>query len=542
MGSYKVGLDFGTHQTKVCIEEVSDKRNKRYIFHGFLDLEGKKHWTFPSFVQVNEDKTLSYGFTDKNNMYVLDHAPGEPPRMPEEPNYLQYKRFDPIVKPKKPIPLEEDKRSDKMIIANDFASLQQLIEKRNEAEQEIARRKKNEKIEKSRYESEIRSYNKACLKREQEIAKDKKDVDRVNEKLRENYEKDLKKYEDQCDEYNTPYPYIFENFKQAIFSTGIKWPYANITPEKVAVWYLSFIFFDIEEEYGKDIIVCMGTSSGRREWQRNKQMATQIMLAVYDLVENVCKNDKQYFLSLTIDELMSYTNIRPFSQKEKDDNSIFVFPEAFANINPLAQQRRFGTGINAIIDIGGGTTDISIFSAYEKADSENAGEICVEIYDYISIPYGVNAVEERGEERGKEAHFQKVKKCIQQITSKLQNYAKSIGVSPSECKSITSFRPVVFSGGGSLRRELCKKYDGFSDIIYITSDMVSDTSIDDINELSDSIAMLNTALGLAKCKDDDSEIPLHSYDRLFSKVKEAYKDRCREERINLHYEYGLLDD
>lgn len=538
MGSYKIGLDFGTHQTKVCIEEISDKRNKRYIFHSFLDLEGKKHWTFPSFVQVNEDNTLSYGFTDRDNMYVLEHAPGEPPKMPEEPNYWQYKRFDPIVKPKEPMPLVEDNRSDKMIIANDFASLQQLIEKRNEVEREIIRRKKNEKIEKMRYESEIRSYNKACLKREQEIAKDKEDVDRVNEALRKIYEKDLKKYEYQCNEYNTPYPFIFENFKQAIFSTGIKWPYENITPEKVAVWYLSFIFFDIGEEYGKDIVVCMGTSSGRREWQKNKQRATQIMLAVYDLVENVCKNDKQYFLSLTIYELISHTNIRPFSQKEKEDNSIFVFPEAFANINPLAQQRRFGTGINAIIDIGGGTTDISVFSAYEKAESEKAGEICVEIYDYISIPYGVNAIEEHG----KGVHFQKVKECIHQITDQLQNYAKSIGVSPSECKSITSSRPVVFSGGGSLRRELCKKYGGFSDIIYITSDMVSDTSIDDISELSDSIAMLNTALGLAKCKDDDSEIPLQSYDRLFSKVKEAYKDRCRKERINLHYEYGLLDD
>ena len=259
------------------------------------------------------------------------------------------------------------------------------------------------------------------------------------------------------------------------------------------------------------------------------------MLAVYDMVENVCENDKDFFLSLTIDELIECTNIAPFSQEIKEENSIYVFPEAYANIYPLAQQRRFGTGINAIVDIGGGTTDISIFSAFEDSKSSEKGNIAVKIYDYMSIPYGVNAIELYG----KEEHFKQVEKSIGHIASNLQNYAKDIGVNSSESKVITNNRPVVFSGGGSLRRECCKAYGGFSDIIHITTSMLTDSSI---NYLSNDIAMLNTALGLAQCDEDDSDIPLQSYDDLFSNVKDAYKEKKREERYKEHYEHGLFDD
>lgn len=37
MAAVKIGLDFGTHYTKICIEHSADKRNKRYQFHRFLD-------------------------------------------------------------------------------------------------------------------------------------------------------------------------------------------------------------------------------------------------------------------------------------------------------------------------------------------------------------------------------------------------------------------------------------------------------------------------------------------------------------------------
>ena len=53
--SYTVGLDFGTHQTKVCIEDASNPAQKIYEFFEFEDLNGNKSVLFPSIVQINND-------------------------------------------------------------------------------------------------------------------------------------------------------------------------------------------------------------------------------------------------------------------------------------------------------------------------------------------------------------------------------------------------------------------------------------------------------------------------------------------------------
>ena len=49
-----VGLDFGTHQTKICIEDTADKQNPNYSFWKFEDVDGKMQLVCPSVVQLNE--------------------------------------------------------------------------------------------------------------------------------------------------------------------------------------------------------------------------------------------------------------------------------------------------------------------------------------------------------------------------------------------------------------------------------------------------------------------------------------------------------
>ena len=60
----KVGLDFGTHQTKICVQRVPDEGHgePKYEFFQFEDLNGKKSYFLPSIIQINDDNTLSYGF------------------------------------------------------------------------------------------------------------------------------------------------------------------------------------------------------------------------------------------------------------------------------------------------------------------------------------------------------------------------------------------------------------------------------------------------------------------------------------------------
>ena len=82
--SVKIGLDFGTHFTKICVEDSKDKRNRSYSFHKFIDLEGNPSLVFPSVVQLNKDNTLSYGFVDTDNAAMVDELQTEYIRGREE--------------------------------------------------------------------------------------------------------------------------------------------------------------------------------------------------------------------------------------------------------------------------------------------------------------------------------------------------------------------------------------------------------------------------------------------------------------------------
>ena len=66
MDEIKVGLDFGTHQTKVCVQRRPDEGHglPEYEFFKFVDLAGKEQYFIPSIVQLNKDNTLSYGYVD----------------------------------------------------------------------------------------------------------------------------------------------------------------------------------------------------------------------------------------------------------------------------------------------------------------------------------------------------------------------------------------------------------------------------------------------------------------------------------------------
>ena len=91
-----VGLDFGTHQTKVCIEQGEDVSNLTYTFFTFKDLEGKEHYALPSTIQINKDETLSYGF--------INEADAKIGRKREVPDFNEPKPKEPeMLLPKKTI-------------------------------------------------------------------------------------------------------------------------------------------------------------------------------------------------------------------------------------------------------------------------------------------------------------------------------------------------------------------------------------------------------------------------------------------------------
>lgn len=56
-----VGLDFGTHQTKVCIEN-KEGVELNYTFMKFEDTYRRQFYTLPSIIGVGKDGLLSYGY------------------------------------------------------------------------------------------------------------------------------------------------------------------------------------------------------------------------------------------------------------------------------------------------------------------------------------------------------------------------------------------------------------------------------------------------------------------------------------------------
>lgn len=614
----KIGLDFGTHFTKICVEDSTDKRNRSYLFHKFYDMNGKPGFMLPSVVQINKDNTLSYGFVNEEDAIKIDVIPyNDPPQKPSEPVYQSYMVFPEIAKPDysqftscrykfdgddtdpfylnsvqskvlehfywlvkrhtwsnitpsnvqqvisdftlkdvNSAKLENDEidirklvikavsqsfsRNRKIFQLKPLPTINlskknlskkqlKLLQKQEQARQRALyekQKKHNEKIFKEQqlaerqlimketqlYESARSGYLAKCMERDANIEKNKKNVDSYNEKVRKDYEQKLNRWMEYEQNKDGRISAIFKSFKQVVFSKGYDWRF-TVNPMLVSIWYLCYVFFDLDKEYGtQNLSVCMGTSCGKDNWEGNKMKASQIILTVYDLIENVFKHDRQKFLSATFDELMSLTKIKPFSKSAKEANEIYVFPEAYANLNHLAKQKKFGVGINAVIDIGGGTTDISFFVASEGTE--------VNIFDYVSIPYGVNAIEKDGVR----AHFEAVGEKIHTISLKIKAYAQRIGVKRLEATKIVTYRPIVYTGGGSMKQELRRQYDGFSDIMHLSSSLLNNYSIDEIHLIAAQIPLLSTSLGLALCDKNDSKIPIITYKTLFATVEEKYKN------------------
>lgn len=56
-----VGLDFGTHQTKLCVEKKEGVECS-YTFLKFKDDKSIDHYTIPSVINIDDHGLLSYGY------------------------------------------------------------------------------------------------------------------------------------------------------------------------------------------------------------------------------------------------------------------------------------------------------------------------------------------------------------------------------------------------------------------------------------------------------------------------------------------------
>lgn len=321
---------------------------------------------------------------------------------------------------------------------------------------------------------------------------------------------------------------IIRYFKQSAFR-----PSPSSMPQVNAMffstWYLAFILFDLEEKYGQEFTIQMGAPTDSAHVNQAKIIATRIIASAYRLVEEVFANDKEKFLSTPMKEITELTKLVPFSQDVKDQYGLLVFPEAYACLKPLISQGKLANGMSLMIDIGGGTTDISFFTIEGNKP---------QVYDFYSINKGLNYLTGANEsnQTGTEVNVQDASEIIQgrrvvyinelnqvcdTLRSKLQKeFRLQTGLSMHRLVDALKNRPLVYCGGGSTFKTLRVSYGGYQDKKQISHKEWNMTSIRDMDEIIDEglCPILSTAYGLAISTEDDN-IKMKPFKDIFEGIR-----------------------
>jgi hypothetical protein len=462
-----IGLDFGTHQTKICIKRTPDEGHGEpsYEFFDFKSPDGKVSYTLPSIVYLNSDRTLSYG--------VSKSGATKPPQLKEvdeTPYTIHVKGQTEALFRKYSTPSNED--NDKEYLKSMLCIYQSKLLKKLELAKAEA------KIE---YEAEYRQYMKTM---------------------------------------NT-----FRYFKQATFAER-NWD-GSYDCKTLSIWYLTYVIFLLEERFGDAFSINMGIPAGDNNFIRKKVLAVEIICSAYNLAENVFKS-KEEFLNTKVDVLLKKTEYIRYTENWKDFYNIQIFPEAYAGLIYYTSQKKLGqSGINLTVDIGGGTTDISFFTIQNNAPviyrywSINRG------LNYLAELSGFDYANKDFQKGVKEQviadYNQKKKEIVKNLFSDLANQLKDTNIPKSALSR--AFHTILYNGGGSMYSFLVESIYPFSDSHIVNKSIWDEEHVIHKNEVAPLCQVLTTAYGLSMCE-EDKDVVLGNFGDIFSNVekkKEKYQ-------------------
>lgn len=336
---------------------------------------------------------------------------------------------------------------------------------------------------------------------------------------------------------------IIRYFKQATFCTQNSANLSENEGKLFSIWYLANILFDLEEIYGKEFVVQMGAPTDTANLQRVKAIAVEILGSAYYLVEDVYKNNKEKFLNTTYEELVEKTTLIPYSKDElKDKYEMLVFPEAYACLMPLVKSSKIADGMSLMVDIGGGTTDISFFTI------ENSGP---QVYAFYSINKGLNFLidaenkdiahldsnvksEQEIHPTRRDIFRNSINAICQNLFHKLQqHFKKQTKLQVHRLMDALKIRPIIYTGGGSTFPSLRERHAGFRDKIHISEKEWRTKSVKDLDIIikQELCPILSTAYGLSISVTND-DIECHPLPDIFSNI------RGTEEEKDLGFSYG----
>lgn len=449
MDEIRIGLDFGTHQTKICICRIPDEGHglPEYEFFKFVDQKGKGQYFIPSVVQINKDNTLSYGYVDPN-----DEKEGLPlPR-------LEIKE-----------PVEGKLLEEAQALYSKYSVGDELKTEGMEAIETMLRKK---------------------FEIDKEIFQEHK------EKVQAKYDEDMKAYKRERN--------LFRYFKQATFA---EYPWdKNYDSKLLCVWYLAYIFFLLEDMFPDGFAINMGVPTDDKSFQKKRELGTQILISAIHLVEDVYENDLEKFLEEKIETLIKNTVIEDYSEEEKDSYWINIFPEAYASLIGLATRGKLSEGMSINADIGGGTTDITFFVVRKRIVKIYKYWSIPRGLNYIADLSGFDYSEK---DFVKNAHREIIDKfnrkkleVVYNLERKLVEMVRERGILKTNLFKALNDRIVVYNGGGSTYPELSTPISRFTDVKVANADLWAEEIVKDKNGVGKLFNLLTTAYGLSVCEDD----------------------------------------
>jgi hypothetical protein len=536
--SYTVGLDFGTHQTKVCIEDASNPAQKIYEFVEFSDLKGNSSVLLPSIVQINQDDTLSYGFTDVDKCKTSSAKLPEPTlKLPEKPILELPKRPNLLSTPTKPPKPELKGHSIK-----DQIKLQEKYNKEVENWENACMETKRSNAK------SIEEWEDECHAIKNDYDNDCDEYSAVCEKAQKQYEQEYKKWQNN----NQPKKQTFRYFKLATF-TNQSWPY-NIKPELISTWYLTFVLFKVREKIGVDFFTQMGVpySIVKIQSVNQQKLALKILVAANKLMDYFEK--LELFLNAKIHELNEITSLTDYKENDLISYGLNVLPEAFAGLSSITQQGKLGMGMHLLTDIGGGTTDIAFFTITTNK--------LPDVHAVVSFPKGLNYIFEEYMQSNNQLSLEEIQsdfsasqtgfehairtyqtelnakasQLITQIENEFNGRRKFHGLPISRLRKALEKRPIVFCGGGSMYDSMRMPLHSFTDIMLIDKDILSIPHVKNTNLRNHLYPILATSYGLSI--PSENEMKMTRIEEVFAGLPEKYSETDN----NAHNEHGLLDD
>lgn len=395
-----------------------------------------------------------------------------------------------------------------------------------------------------------KQYNKAIERRDWHISQYKKEIrtwESECERIKRNYAYRKKQYEESLVEY----PMVYRYFKQATFSAYL-WDY-EIKPQDLTVLYLAYIIFRLEERFGMDFSIQMGIPASKATFNRLKPLASGYLIQVIRLVEDIFQNDFEKFLATPYEELLSMIPKYEYSEDLKMQYGLIILPEAYAALRSLTANSRIPRGMSIMLDMGGGTTDISFFVIEDNGEPH--------IYHFESIAKGLNFFLEYEDRHSfRTIDFSKKKELevvprdvfnnafkefkgnidtvIKNLTDFLHQDTISRGFMKSAFRDAVQNRPAIYTGGGCYDNRMRKPIFDFSDVKYIDKKILGIPNVVEENRITIPYSLMATAFGLSIQRLDD-EIEVSKKEDLFAKytnVNEQYS------RWDAHREHGMYED